>query len=175
MLPFSRGLQARGRRAGGKEVLDIHLLKPARFQAEKNVFHGQWDEVVHNAEQAPSEQWLEYQYRTAHPVLRWLPSKLAEWIAENKGGQLGIAPKQGQKWSVQELNNILLNNLVECRSPNKGEGTGHLRTFGGVQWECELFNGRPKARCYPFDINGHRFRNRTPQVPSCPPLLPCAG
>ena len=86
MLPCIRGVQARGPRAGGKEVLDIHLLKPARFKAEENVFHGQWDEVVHNAEQAPSEQWLEYQYRAAHPVLRWLPSKLAEWIAENKGG-----------------------------------------------------------------------------------------
>jgi hypothetical protein len=30
--------------------------------------------------QASKPQWLEYIYRTAHPVLRWLPTKLAEWI-----------------------------------------------------------------------------------------------
>ena len=23
---------------------------------------------------------------------------------------------------------------------------------GAIQWECELFVGRPKARCYPFDL-----------------------
>jgi hypothetical protein len=27
-----------------------------------------------------------------------------------------------------------------------------------------LFNGRPKARCYPFNIVGHRFRDKNPQV-----------
>jgi hypothetical protein len=27
-----------------------------------------------------------------------------------------------------------------------------------------LFNGRPKARCYPFNIDGHRFRDKNPQV-----------
>jgi len=58
---------------------------------------------------------------------------------------------------VGELNAILDNNLVP--------GThGHLRTFGCIQWESELFNGRPKARCYPFDLPGHRFRGKNPQV-----------
>ncbi len=33
-----------------------------------------------------------------------------------------------------------------------GGNHGHLHTFGCIQLECELFNGRPKARCYPFDI-----------------------
>jgi hypothetical protein len=42
--------------------------------------------------------------------------------------------------------------------------TDMLHTFGSIQWECELFHGRPKARCYPFDINGHRFRNKNPKV-----------
>jgi hypothetical protein len=37
-------------------------------------------------------------------------------------------------------------------------------TFGCIQWECDLFNGRPKARCYPFNIQGHRFRNKNPKV-----------
>ena len=156
------GWQACGRRGTGKEVLDIHLLKPARFLAEGQLVDR--DGMLQNEDHAPSAAWVDYPYRKAHPIIRWLPSKLAEWIAENKGMDLGIAPKQGQKWSVKELNNILINNLVECKSQNKGERTGHLRTFGAVQWENELFNGRPKARCYPFDLDGHRFRNRTPQV-----------
>ena len=33
-----------------------------------------------------------------------------------------------------------------------------------VMKALEGFNGRPKARCYPFDIQGHRFRNRNPKV-----------
>ena len=35
---------------------------------------------------------------------------------------------------------------------------------GAIQWECELFVGRPKARCYPFDLPKHRFRGRNPKV-----------
>jgi hypothetical protein len=34
-------------------------------------------------QQAVSGDWLEYVYRRAHPVLRWLSTKLAEWIGEN--------------------------------------------------------------------------------------------
>ena len=29
-------------------------------------------------------------YRTAHPALRWLPTKLAEWIGENLQEELGF-------------------------------------------------------------------------------------
>ncbi len=54
---------------------------------------------------------------------------------------------------------IITGNLV-------GGPHGHpsLHTFGCIQWECNLFNGRPKARRYPFDIQGHRFRNKNPKV-----------
>ena len=45
-----------------------------------------------------------------------------------------------------------------------GGNHDQLHTFGSIQWECELFNGRPKARCYPFDIQGHHFWNKNPQV-----------
>ena len=45
-----------------------------------------------------------------------------------------------------------------------GGNHGHLHTFGCIQWECELFKGRPKAQCYPFDIQGHHFWNKNPQV-----------
>ena len=32
------------------------------------------------------------------------------------------------------------------------------------QWECECYSGRPKARCYPFNLAGHRFRGKNRQV-----------
>jgi hypothetical protein len=33
-----------------------------------------------------------------------------------------------------------------------------------IQWECELYSGRPKARCYPFNQSGHCFRGKNSQV-----------
>ena len=79
----------------------------------------------------PVQAWLEYPYRKSHPILRWLPSKLAAWISENFEQELRIPPKREQEWTVGELNGILENNLV----PNHG-GKGQLQTFGCIQWEC---------------------------------------
>ncbi len=78
--------------------LDINLLKPTRIEFAENP--------------APSlslpdgylspPKWLEYVYRTAHPVLRWLPSKLAEWIGENLQDEMGFPDKliRGQSLAV---------------------------------------------------------------------------
>ena len=146
----------------GKECLDIHLLKPAQAWAQMATDHGPGSQQVLGVGGAPDAaadgEWVTYPYREAHPILRWLPSKLAEWIGDNYGAALGIPPKHhADGWTVGELNAILDNNLVP--------GTHcHLRTFGCIQWESELFNGRPKARCYPFDLPGHRFRGKNPQV-----------
>ena len=38
-----------------------------------------------------------------------------------------------------------------------GGSHSHLQTFGSIKLECDHFNGRPKAQCYPFSIKGHRF------------------
>ena len=148
-----------GRRGRGRQDINIHLLKPARFRPEPGWLLSAADsnDVLHDEELDPEPEWLNYEYRTAHPVLRWLPTKLAEWIGANLGAELLIPDKQGDKWTAAELNSILINNVV--RGPH-----GHLRTFGGIKWECDLFNGRPKARCYPFNIDGHRFRDKNPQV-----------
>jgi hypothetical protein len=53
------------------------------------------------------------------------------------------------EWTAGELNAILENNLV----PSHG-GKGQLRTFCCIEWECELYSGRLKARCYPFNRAG---------------------
>ena len=151
--------QAVGRRGRGRQDIDIHLLKPARFRPDS-----QWalppdvvDGVVHNEVLDPEAEWMTYEFRMAHPILRWLPTKLAEWIGANLSDELRIPMKSEDKWIAAELNSILINNVVRGSH-------GHLRTFGGIKWECDLFNGRPKARCYPFDIDGHRFRDKNPQV-----------
>ena len=90
-------------------------------------------------------------------ILHWPPSKLAEWIAScnNMRAELQILANFAMtqaKWTVWELNQILANNLV----PN-GDG-GHLRTLTILQWKCELYNARPKARRYQFDLDGHHWQ-----------------
>ena len=135
----------------------MHLLKPARLE----ILPGQPDSDVVCADDSllQSQGWLEYPFRKSHPIIRWLPSKLAEWIGENYGQELQIPAKRDMEWTAGELNAILENNLV----PSQG-GKGQLRTFGCIQWECELYSGRPKARCYPFNMQGHRFRGKNRQV-----------
>ena len=90
------------------------------------------------------------------PILRWLPSKLAEWIADYLGTELRIPAKKEAKWTAGELNQILANKIV----PNRDGG--HLNTFTTLQWECKHYNGRPKARCYPFDLNAIMQHNGVP-------------
>ncbi len=93
-------------------------------------------------------EWLEYIYRTAHPVLRWLPTKLAEWIGENLQDVLGFPDKANQRaepgsgWTPAELNHILHEHLVDSA----------FTTFGCVEWESQLFRGVMRARCYPFNL-----------------------
>jgi hypothetical protein len=152
-------LQAVGRRGRRRQDIDIHLLKPARFRPEPG-----WalppavcDGVIDDDVWDPAPEWMLYEYRTAHLVLCWLLTKLAEWIGANLSEGLLIPDKTDDKWTAAELNSILLNNVV--RGPYC-----HLRTFGGIQWECDLLNGRPKALCYSFDIVGHRFWDKNPLV-----------
>jgi len=155
-----------GRRGRGKQDINIHLLKPARFlpDPEYVIPPSLSDNVVQNNDRNPGQDYVAYAYSTAHPVLRWLPTKLAEWVGSNLSVELGIPPKRGSLWTASELNAIITGNIV-------GRPHGHLHTFGCIQWECELLNGRPKARCYPFDSRGHRFRNKNPKVISISYLI----
>ena len=139
-----------------KECLYPHLLKAAAHEAMSNPLL----DLVPCADDSQPE-WVTYPYRTAYPILRLLPSKLGVWLAEILGA---IPAKLGDKWTVEELNMILVNILVSS-GPNGGH---HLRTFGAIQWECEceLYRdrGRPKARrlarCYPFMASSSGWRAR---------------
>ena len=117
----------------GYALLDVNLLKPSRieFVLEPALLLAMSDT------QASKPQWLEYIYRTAHPVLRWLPTKLAEWIGENLQDVLGFPDKADQRaepgsgWTPAELNHLLHEHVVD----------GALTTFGSVEWESQLFRG----------------------------------
>jgi hypothetical protein len=67
---------------------------------------------------APADRvWLEYAYRKHHPILQYLPTKLAEWIGENMQDELGFPDKKDpHKWSVSELNDILQTHMVTDRN-----------------------------------------------------------
>ena len=81
-------------------------------------------DMLHNENVHPAPEWIRFAYRTSHPVLRFLPTKLAEFIGENYASELEIPPKTDwSKWNPAELNAILKHNLVTCR-----HGHGYLRT-----------------------------------------------
>jgi hypothetical protein len=43
---------------------------------------------------------MTYQFRKAHPVMWWLPTKLAEWIGANLSNALLIPDKKEVMWTA---------------------------------------------------------------------------
>ncbi len=136
--------------------LDINLLKPNRIEFVQETA----PPLTLSEGQVPYPIWLEYVYRTAHPTLRWLPTKLAEWIGENLQEELGFPDKAdkraeaGTGWTAAELNSILHSHVMN----------GELTSFGCVEWESDLFRGVMRAKCYPFDMPKKHFHSGNPKV-----------
>ena len=149
--PYLSALQGDKKTASGVVSLDLELLKPCKVSAVIQ-------DIIERT--APADRvWLEYAYRKHHPILQYLPTKLAEWIGENMQDELGFPDKKDpRKWSVSELNDILKTHVV-C---NKSGCS--LQSFGCLEWESDLYRGIMRARCYPFHMRGHRFHNKNPQV-----------
>ncbi len=59
---------------------------------------------------------------------------------------------------VYDLNRILTGCLVSDRRGN------NLHTFHTVEFESDLYRGVMRARCYPFNMAGHRFRGKNVKV-----------
>ena len=129
--------------------LDIMLLKQQ--------FLGVSGQAANPARQHPP---VEYVYRSSHPMLQFLPQKLAEWIANNYAGELNVPLRTdlSQPWSTATLNRILQTCLVCDR---KGI---NIHTFQTVEFESDLYRGVMRARCYPFNMERHRFRGRNVKV-----------
>ncbi len=98
----------------GRRWQDIYilLLKIVRFRP-----NSEWalppdvsDGVVHDEGLDPEAAWMSYEFHTAHPVLRWLPTKLAKWIGANLSDELRIPDMIDDRWTAAELNSILINN-----------------------------------------------------------------
>jgi hypothetical protein len=135
--------QAIGCRKRGKQDIDIHLLKPARFMPDQDyvIPPAMTDHVVQEECLVPAQEYVTYPYLTAHLVLRWLPTKLAEWISSNLAKELKIPEKQHDLWTASELNAIITQNLV-------GGPQGQLHTFGCIQCVCvnySMEDQRPDA------------------------------
>ena len=125
--------------------LDIMLLK--------QLFFGVSGQAANPARQHPP---VEYVYRSSHPMLQFLPQKSAEWIANNCAEELNVPlrPDPTQPWSTATLNRILQTCLL---SDSKGN---NIHTFQTVEFESDLYRGVMRARCYPFNMERHRFRGR---------------
>jgi len=62
--------------------------------------------------------------------------------------------KRQDKMGTEDLNSILMHNFASEK----------MKTFGYIQWENDKLIGKPKARYYPFDMPGHKFRGKNPKV-----------
>ena len=63
------------------------------MKAERHLAVPLADYRLLQCENDAAQEWVTYQYRTAYPILRWLPSKLTEWIADNLGTALQVPAK----------------------------------------------------------------------------------
>ena len=69
-----------------------------------------------------------------------------------------LRPDTTQPWNTATLNRILQTCLVSDRK-------GHnIHTFQTVEFEPDLYRWVMSARCYPFDMERHRFRGRNVKV-----------
>jgi hypothetical protein len=95
----------------GSVCWGINFLKPSRIE----FFHEPASLLAKSDTQASAPQLLEYIYRTAHPVLRWLPTKLAEWLCG-----MGVSAVQGCDDS--DVCKMLSSSSAATCSQRKGDG-----------------------------------------------------
>jgi hypothetical protein len=73
----------------GAPSLDVILLKPQVFSA--------------SGANQNRNQTFQYAYLQQHPLLQFLPQKLAECLAKNMSDELNL-PDPGDEWSSEALN-----------------------------------------------------------------------
>ena len=126
-------MQSTNRNLSGSVKLDLDLLKPWRVSAAPATGDDSASPAVqHMSQRHPKQVWLEYAYSKHHPFLQWLPTKLAEWIANNMQDKLGCPDKADPRrgWPPAELNSILQNRVMRNR-----DGCS-LRTFRCGSQNC---------------------------------------
>jgi hypothetical protein len=58
--------------------------------------------------QTTSQQASAYPYRTAYPILRWLPTKMAEWNGDNNGDTLGIPARNDAGKTLMIYHDVMI-------------------------------------------------------------------
>ncbi len=111
--------------------IDILLLKQQYLSVS--------GQAANPARQHPP-QAVEYLYRSSHPMLQFLPQKLAEWIANNYFEELNVPPRP-EPWSTATLIRILQTCIV---SDSRGI---NIHTFQAVEIESDLYRGVMRAQC----------------------------
>ena len=108
--------------------------------------------VKHMSQPHQMSVWLENAYSKHHPVLQWLPTKLAECIANTMQDKLAFPDKANPRrlWTPAELNSIQQNHVV------RNQDGCSLKTFWCVDWESELYRGVDDAQAH--------FHKMNPQV-----------
>ena len=112
-------------------------------------------------------KWLRYKWRKAHPLLQYLPTKLAEYLGDALSDLLNIPPRTNAEWTVEELNEIILNCVVAQSDGN------HLEPWREIQWECDAFRGVSTARCCPTPFFHFRNDIRQDVLMTIPPKPHC--
>jgi hypothetical protein len=130
-------LQGTGSNSRGRECINVHFLKPLSLRVDESGLICSGPVAGHL-----QTQIARYKYR--RDILQHLPTKLAQYLAENYFDELRLRPKSGAQWSVADLDRILYENVVEV-------GGGHLRTFTTLEFEHENYQGRYTARCFAFE------------------------
>jgi hypothetical protein len=104
--------------------LDIMLLKQQFLTVSL--------QAANPARQHPPVQYI---YRSSHPLLQFLPQKLAEWIGNNYAEELNVLPRPdpSKPCSTATLNQILQSCIV---SDSRGI---NIHTFQTVDFESDLY------------------------------------
>ncbi len=116
--------------------LDIMLLKQQHFSVS--------GQAACQARQHPP---VEYVYRSSHPLLQFLPQKLAAWIANTYAAELNVPPRPdpSRPWSTATLNRILQTCIVSDPRGIHAEGQPCLRDqhLAVEFWMAPASRGRP--------------------------------
>ena len=96
--------------------------------------------------------------------MQFLPLKLAEWVAKNLSDELNLPdlPDSDDDFKSVVLNRIL--QVTQCMVSNRSGN--NLHTYQFVEFESDLYRGVMRARCYPFNMDDHRFHDKNVKV--CP-------
>jgi hypothetical protein len=84
---------------------------------------------------------VQYVYCRSHPLLRFLPQKLAEWIANNYAAELNVPPRpdQSRPWTPRAWSTATLNRILQTCIVSDHLGTMTIR----ISWDIPTYPTYP--------------------------------